>query len=66
MLNYYKTVDGVITQIDAPEKNAWISLIAPTDDEIDAVMEFTGVDEDFLRAALDEEETSRPLRTNSR
>ena len=59
MLNYYKTVDGVITQIDAPEKNAWISLIAPTDDEIDAVMEFTGVDEDFLRAALDEEETSR-------
>ena len=50
MVNYYKTVEGRITPLPAPEAGAWIDMIAPT--------EF-GVETDYLRAALDEEETSR-------
>ncbi len=59
MLEIYKTIDGVIKKIDTAEKNAWINLVAPTEEEIGWVSEELGVEEDFLRAALDEEETSR-------
>ncbi|MDD2414720.1 MAG: magnesium transporter CorA family protein, partial [Eubacteriaceae bacterium] len=59
MLEIYKTIDGVIKKIDTAEKNAWINLVAPTEEEIGWVSEELGVEEDFLRAALDEEEISR-------
>ncbi len=59
MLNYFKTIDGQITAIDSPESGAWISLIAPTEEEINNVSKLFNIETDFLRAALDEEETSR-------
>ncbi len=59
MLNYFKTIDGQITAIDAPESGAWISLIAPTEEEINSISKLFNIETDFLRAALDEEETSR-------
>ncbi len=59
MLNYFKTIDGRMTSIDAPEQGAWLSLIAPTDEEINKVSKMFNIETDFLRAALDEEETSR-------
>jgi len=59
MVNYYKTVEGRITPLEEPEIGAWIDLIAPTEDEIRRISENFGVEPDYLRAALDEEETSR-------
>jgi len=59
MVNYYKTVEGRITPLPAAEAGAWIDMIAPTDDEIRHVSAEFGVETDYLRAALDEEETSR-------
>jgi len=45
--------------LDTLEKGAWINLINPTEEEIEAVHKVTNVPLDFLRAALDEEERSR-------
>lgn len=59
MVNYYKTVDGRITEIDAPENGCWINLIDPTKDELDFVTSHCRVERDFIVAALDDEETSR-------
>ncbi len=59
MLTFHKTVGNALTRIDSAEPGSWINLIAPTDEELRAVASVTGVDNDFLRAALDDEETSR-------
>ncbi len=37
----------------------WIDMVAPTDDEIETVVERSGIPEDMIRAALDEEERAR-------
>lgn len=58
MLGIYKTIDGVLKKIDKPEKDAWISLIAPTSEEIDYVLSEVDIESNFIYAALDEEETS--------
>jgi magnesium transporter len=59
MLSLFKTIDGVITSVDTIEKGVWINLISPGDDELNQVSETSGANISFLRAALDEEETSR-------
>ena len=59
MINYYKTVDGRINEIDEVENGCWINIVAPTEDEIEETAEFLGVDPEFLAAPLDDEETSR-------
>ncbi len=48
-----------MTRIQNFEKGSWVSLIYPNEEEITRVAEALHVEEDFLRAALDEEETSR-------
>ena len=37
----------------------WVDLVNPTDDEVDDIVEATGVSEDMIMAALDEEEPAR-------
>jgi len=59
MVNCYRTVGGKITRLDNLEKNAWVNIVEPTPSELEAVQKFYGVESDFLRAALDEEESSR-------
>ena len=59
MLNIYKTIDGKMTQLDQVEDGCWINLIYPTEEELNTVISTLNVDPSFLRAALDEEETSR-------
>lgn len=59
MVNCYRTVEGKITRLDNLEKNAWVNIVEPTPSELEAVQKFYGVESDFLRAALDEEESSR-------
>jgi magnesium transporter len=40
-------------------RNAWVSMIKPTEQEMEDIAELTGAPVDFFRAALDEEERSR-------
>lgn len=59
MIEIYKTIDGRIQPIDEYDKNCWINMIDPTSEEISQISTQYGVEEDFLRAALDKEEISR-------
>lgn len=59
MIKFYKTIDGVVTEISRSEEGCWISVIAPTQDEIASLIQNLSLDSGFIQAALDEEETSR-------
>ncbi len=59
MLTCYMTDQaGAITQIDEPQPGAWINLVEPTEAEIAWLQDTVGVLPEFVRSALDEEETS--------
>ncbi len=59
MVNYYRSIDGRLCEVDNPESGAWISVINPTETEISDLEDDMGIDRDYIRAALDEEEPSR-------
>ncbi len=59
MVNYYRSIEGRICEIESAEAGCWISLIAPTETEISDIEDDMGIDRDYIRAALDEEEPSR-------
>lgn len=59
MINILQTIDGKIVEIDEIEKHAWINMVNPTEEELLSISDQLNVEEDFLRAALDEEEISR-------
>ena len=58
MLNYYKNVNGKIAEISSCEVGCWINCTAPDDDEIDMLIDDFNIDPDFLKSALDAEESS--------
>jgi magnesium transporter len=62
MISIYKHLDESSTQLqklDAIEAGCWINIVAPSDQELLLIAKKTGAPIEFLRAALDEEETSR-------
>lgn len=59
MLKFYMTKGNAITEIEALEEGCWVSAVAPTESEISLLESELGVDRDFIRSALDEEESSR-------
>ena len=60
MIKFFKTDEKKkMSRIDAFEKGCWVDLINPTDDEVEVVSVLTGVPEEMLKAALDDEETAR-------
>ncbi|MEG1857188.1 MAG: magnesium transporter CorA family protein [Pseudoflavonifractor sp.] len=59
MLTIHKTIGGKMTKLDRFEDGCWVNLTYPTEDELSTITATLGVDPGFLRAALDEEETSR-------
>ena len=59
MLEYYKSEGRDIVKLDCPEPGCWINLVNPTRAEVDSVILSQKVDQDFIRAALDPEESSR-------
>lgn len=59
MIRYTITENKTLTSIDTPQKGCWISLVAPTEEEIRHIAEQSGVDAETLGAALDPEERSR-------
>lgn len=58
MINYFKTVNGTMTAIENIEKDCWINMIDPSDEEISYISSTLNIETDFLRAALDDEESS--------
>ena len=59
MISIHKTIDGKMTKLDSVEDGCWINMIYPSEDELKTVSVTLGVELPFLKAALDEEETSR-------
>ncbi len=59
MLTYFKTQEGRLTKTEQLEPGCWVSLTSPTEEELAVVRSTLGIEDEFLRAALDEEETSR-------
>ena len=59
MLTIHKTVAGKMQKLDTIEDGCWINLTYPTEDEVNSVISALNVEPSFLRAALDEEESSR-------
>jgi len=59
MLGYYKLNERRLMQIEQPEKGCMIYAVAPEAEEIEAVVNTAGIEEDLIRAALDEEERGR-------
>jgi len=60
MIKIFKSIDNqsMIEMAEIVEKS-WIDLVNPTDDEVERVSSVTGISEDMIKAALDEEETAR-------
>ncbi len=59
MISILKTVGGALTPCDEFEEGVWVSLTDPTDEELAQVADGLNLDDEFLRAALDEEESAR-------
>lgn len=62
MIQIYKSLsenDGTLKKIDSLEPGCWINIIAPSQEELLLISKKTGVPLEFLKASLDDEETSR-------
>ncbi len=59
MIKYYKSIEGRLCEIENAEPGAWISVVNPDETEISYLEEDMGIDRDYVRASLDEEEPSR-------
>lgn len=59
MMTIHKTIGGRMTALEAIEEGCWVNLTYPSEEELQSVSGALDVEPDFLRAALDEEETSR-------
>lgn len=60
MVKFYLTSDGgAPAQLESFTENCWVDLVNPGDDECEDVALLTGISEDMLKAALDEEERAR-------
>lgn len=59
MLGRYITNDGILTEIKDYREGMWINLVAPSQEEISEISFKYNIDIADLRAALDEEESSR-------
>lgn len=59
VIRYYKTVDGRICEQEEWEENCWVNVVNPDEREVRFLIERFGLEPDFLRAALDEEESAR-------
>lgn len=60
MMRIFSTAENnILKELSTIEDGAWIHLLDPTEQEIKKIVNELKIDEDFVRAALDEEETPR-------
>ena len=66
MVEFYKTIDGRVTEIGGFTEGCWVNMVHPSSDELEAISRAAHVEEEFVRAALDPEESSRVERDFTR
>ncbi len=60
MVNFYVTgTEGKLEKAPAYRRGCWVDMVNPTDDECEEIVASSGIAEDMLKAALDEEERAR-------
>lgn len=59
MVEYFKTIAGRVVAIKEFEDGCWVNLVHPSSEELNQIFAQSGAEEDFVRAALDPEESSR-------
>ena len=57
MVSYYKTVANRLIEVDSLMPGCWISVVDPTAQERKMLIDDYGLDSDFLKSSLDEEES---------
>ena len=58
MVNFYKTINGRIEEIEECEDGCWINCVSPTDEEVQYLLDVFDIPPELMRSALDEEESS--------
>lgn len=59
MITTFRSTEAGMTEVQDFDAGCWISAVAPTEAEISKLVTELSVDRDFIRSALDEEESSR-------
>ncbi|MDD4367986.1 MAG: magnesium transporter CorA family protein [Oscillospiraceae bacterium] len=59
MIKFYKTVENTLTQMEAFQAGCWVNITNPSPDDLRQFAAENDVNEGFLMAALDEEESAR-------
>ena len=59
MVEFYKTIDGRVTELSGFTEGCWVNMVHPSSDELEEIARVARVEEEFIRAALDPEESSR-------
>jgi len=59
MIHFYQTQGNHVHPLNVPVPGCWISVIDPTAQEVQQLIEGYGLDSGFVRSSLDEEESSR-------
>lgn len=59
MIKIFRTIDGGIHQVNEAQEGCWVAMINPTATEILEMASAYDIEQDDLRAPLDEEERSR-------
>ncbi len=59
MLEIFKSIEDTLFKLEEIEDGAWVNLVNPTDEELDIIEEKLSIERDFLKAALDDEESAR-------
>ncbi len=59
MKKIYKTDNGILSERNEYEEDSWVDLISPSMEELTEVANYYNIDINDLKAALDDEESSR-------
>lgn len=59
MIEIFKTVSDKLTKTDQLDAGVWVNLVNPSEEEVSYVCNAINLDCDYVKAALDEEESSR-------
>jgi len=59
MVNYFIGDNGPLTKTEQFSPLCWVDMISPTDGEVERVSRESGIPEDMIKSALDEEERAR-------
>ncbi|MDE5583003.1 MAG: magnesium transporter CorA family protein [Ruminococcus sp.] len=65
MINFYTSENGILTKSAEMSDGCWISVIDPTPQEVEELIEVYGLDSGFVKSSIDEEESSRIEREDS-